>query len=491
MIVPFPEFTPDQHDIANGSQVISNVIPGETSYRPAHDISVVSSNAADARITGMIALDDQAGTNYIFAGNATKLYQLVSSTSALTDKSKVGGYSTATGERWTFTTFGSTILASNYSDVIQSWQIGTSTAWADLAGTPPQARSLATVRDFVVCGDIIESSTAYNNRVRWSAIGDETNWTIGTSTQSDYQDFFEGGSVQAVVGGEFGLVFLKRGIYRMDYVGAPLIFQVDQIASNKGLAARDAFVRVGNTTFFLDRDGFYSYDGRQITSIGFGKVDRYFWEDVDVTLLDRVTCASDPINQVVCWSYPSKDRSDQTSSDPNRVIVYNYRVGRWSRFDAAHQLIRPILTTDYTLEELDTISASLDAMTTSLDSHIYQGGELILAAATTDHKIGAFTGDTLAVTIDTPEAALADTRRSLIRGIRPIVDGGTLSVQIASRNRFNDAFEFGTASSQNTNGMCPLRAEGRYHRARLNIAAGGSWDHAVGLEYDFVPSGAR
>ena len=38
------------------------------------------------------------------------------------------------------------------------------------------------------------------------------------------------GNIQAIVGGESaGVIFMEKAIYRMSYVGVPLIFQFDKI----------------------------------------------------------------------------------------------------------------------------------------------------------------------------------------------------------------------------------------------------------------------
>lgn len=482
-IVPFGEWAPDQPDLSAGATLVKNVIPAANSYRPVKDIATLS-DAADARITGMGGGEDVDGNAYAFVGDAAKLYRY--SGGALSNVSKSGNYSTASGERWQFTEYGTRVVASNYSDAIQSYVLGTSSLFADLAASAPRARTIATVRDFLVCGNIFESGN-YPNRVRWSALGDPTNWTIGSTTQSDYQDLFEGGSVIAIAGGEYGLVFLDRAIYRMSYVGAPIIFQFDQVASNRGLAGRDAFVRVGNTTYFLDRDGFYAFTGQAIQPIGAEKVDRYFWADVNTNYLERITCAADPDNSLVMWSYPSTNSSDGT---PDKIIVFNWEINRWSYIETTHQMIGRTLSVAYTLEQLDTINSNIDSHTVSFDSPVYQGGQIKLSAAK-DNKLASFSGANLAAVIETPESAIADTRRALVRSVRPIVDGGTLTVQAAVRNRVNDSFSFGTASSQNTTGFCPLRSEGRYHRVRLNIAAGGTWNHAVGIEFDATAGGLR
>ena len=483
-IVPFGEWTPDQPDLAAGSTVATNVLPSDSSYRPAKAAAAISS-AADARIMAMEYGEDPAQNVFVFAANATKIYRYTQGT--LTSVSKSGNYTTAAGERWTFCKFGPRMIAANFTHATQSYVMGTSSLFADLNAAAPKARTLATVRDFVVMGDINESSTNYANRVRWSALGDPTNWTIGTSTQSDYQDIFGGGNVQAIVGGEYGLIFMKRSIHRMNYVGSPLIFQFDEIASNRGLAARDAVTKIGNMVFFLDRDGFYMYDGRALQPIGAGKVDRYFWSNCAFGSTDRITCAADPINGLVAWSYIS---NTDTTGNPDRVIVYNWRTGRWSEFRAAHQLIGDITTIEYTVEQLDTVNANLDNHTISFDSSAFKGGDVLFATAI-DHKLATFTGATLAAEIETPEAAFADTRRSVIRSIRPIVDGGTLTMQIGTRNRINDAVVYGSTVAQNAAGFCPFRAEGRYHRAKLYVAAGSTWSEASGLEFDAVAGGMR
>ena len=158
--------------------------------------------------------------------------------------------------------------------------------------------------------------------------------------------------------------------------------------------------------------------------------------------------------------------------------------------EVTHQLLGQTLSVSFTLEQLDTINSNIDAHTVSFDSPVYQGGAINLSAAK-DNKLASFSGSALAATVETPEAAIGDTRRSMVRSIRPIVDGGTLSVQVASRDRVNDSYTFGAAASQNAAGFCPLRSEGRYHRARLNVAAGGTWSHAHGIEIDAVVGGAR
>ena len=144
-IVPFGEWTPDQPDLQAGATVATNVIPGGTSYRPVNDLATLS-DAADAAITGMGGGEDASGNAYSFVGDTGKLYRYSGGT--LSNVSKSGNYATAIGERWQFAEYGTRVIASNFSDNVQSFALGSSSLFADLAASAPRARTIATRSGF-------------------------------------------------------------------------------------------------------------------------------------------------------------------------------------------------------------------------------------------------------------------------------------------------------------------------------------------------------
>ena len=85
----------------------------------------------------------------------------------------------------------------------------------------------------------LEKFVVYNQRVKWSGLNNSSQWTPSQSTQSGLQDLVgTHGNIQSVVGGEsYGVIFMERAIFRMDYVGTPLIFQFSKIADNIGAFA--------------------------------------------------------------------------------------------------------------------------------------------------------------------------------------------------------------------------------------------------------------
>jgi hypothetical protein len=209
---------------------------------------------------------------------------------------------------------------------------------------------------------------------------------------------------------------------------------------------------------------------------------------LDDSYLHRITSVIDPTNKLYIVSYPGTGSSDGT---PNKLIIYNYAEDKWSTGEIEIEHLASSRAQGYTLESLDSVNSSIDALPYSLDSRLWAGGTVNLSAFNTSHKLATFTGSNLAARLETGEAQLIPGKRTFVQSVRPMVDGGTLTVTLGTRNRINDSVTYGSAVSQNTWGECPVRANARYHRARVDIAAGGSWTHAQGVDFQAVPEGSR
>jgi len=78
--------------------------------------------------------------------------------------------------------------------------------------------------------------------------------------------------------------------------------------------------------------------------------------------------------------------------------------------------------------------------------------------------------------------------RSVVNGVRPIVNGGTYSLRVGVQDDIDDAVSFSSATVINTrSNMANFREEGRYHRAELTITGG--FTTANGVDVDFTPTG--
>ena len=473
--VTFGEWMPDQSGISGALTDAKNVVSQAIGYGP-FPTPVSLSSAAAENLTSLYAAKAPDGNTALFTAGATKIYT-VGGTGTLTQVNT--GLTTGTNDRVRFTQFGKSVIICNNAEKLKSWVLGTSTTFAEVAATAPIAKYITVVRDFVVVANTLET-TQQQYRVRWSAINDETDWVENVNTQSDYQDIPDGGQIVGIRGGEFGLVLLERSISRMTYVGTPFIFQFDNISRGKGCMVAGSIAQYQGITFFLSDDGFYMCDGQQVIPIGAEKVDRFFLSDASETDYKTMSAAIDPVRKLVIWNYKSVDAN-------RKLMIYNFATKKWTYGDANTDYLGEASSGALTLEELDSVSASIDAMTTSLDSLLYIGGKYFLGG-TYGTRVYSFTGSNLTGNISTGDIDVG--ANSVVTLARPIVDNGSGSLSVASRTLLNQSVTYGTSTAADSENRVSLRSAGRYHRLNL-VPTGSNWKTAVAVDVDITPQGVR
>jgi hypothetical protein len=470
--VTFGEWLPDQPGVIGALTTAKNCFPKAVGYGPFPE-EVDYSDAAPQNLTAAAAAKDTNSVTSIYAAGTTRLFKLDTTDFSWDDISAVT-YSGTSG--WKFTQFGNSLIAANESNTMQYIDVMSGTTFANIAADAPKAKFVTVVRDFVVSG--YQSSN--KSRIQWSGINNEKTWTTSATTQADFQDVPDGGFVQGVTGGEFGLVLLERSIVRMSYVGTPLIFQFDNIARNRGCFEPNSVIQWQGITYFLGDDGFYACDGQNLKNIGAEKVNRYFFNSLKESDLGNMSAAIDPINNLVVWGYPTVDLD-------YRVLVYHVPTGKWSYADSTATRVAPVSTPSITLEGLDAFSASIDALGISLDSRNWLGGKLLLLGID-GNKLITFTGASKTATIETADIS-ADANQSMVTMLKPIVDGGTGDASVASRLQLNQTVTFPTVTSANSENRIGVRSYGRYHRVKLQPT--GTWSTAIGIDVDIQQAGTR
>jgi hypothetical protein len=474
--ITFGEWTPDQPGITNGLRRAENVYSKLVGYGALPTVVNYSASASE-NLNNVVAGKTTAGATIVFAGGSTKLFKLDSADLSLDNVSKSGNYTTPTDQRWKFTQFGNVIVAANGFDRLQGFNLNSSSLFANLAADAPEARYVTVVRDFVVSG----YQSSYPNRVQWSALGDESSWTASATTQADFQDIPDGGSVVGVTGGEYGLVFMDRSIHRMSYVGSPLVFQFDNISRNLGCYEANSIIQYGGTSFFLGDDGFYACDGQNVVPIGNEKVNRFFFDNVDEGILYLMSAAVDPTKKLIIWAYASN-----SSATADSLLIYNYQTQRWTSGTTTVDRVASTSTPAVTLEGLD-VYGTLETILTTFDSRIWLGGKLQLAGVD-GAKIVTFSGANATAYLETGDIEVPGSTSSITL-VKPTVEGGSGSVALLSRRLLTESTVFGSQTAADAENRVSVRGVGRYHR--LQLTPTGSWTSAVGMDIDLSPLGTR
>jgi hypothetical protein len=445
------------------------------------------------------------------------------------------GYSTI--NKWNFIQFGNTILAANDENKVQAYTIGSSPYFGDVSPNAPVARYITTVRDFVVCANLDSGTNA--NKVQWSDINDESDWVSGATSQSDFQIVADGGNINGITGGEFGLILLERAIVRMTYIGSPFFFQFDTIARGIGCVEGSSVAQYLNITYFLSDDGFYSCDGSTVTAIGTQKVDKWFYENANPSLLNKMSASADPVNKIIVWNFIN-------IFGGNSFLIYNWQVQKWSYGNTDVDYISSIAQPGVTLEGLDSLynitagsfvngkqytitslgttnftligavenkvgvrftatgvgsgtgtavdlaaaqssERTLDSLKTSLDSRLWSGGKFLFAGVRND-RIITFTGANSVAEIQTGDIGSEAT--SVVTLARPIIDNGSADVAIASRIRLNEVPEFGAYVPASNENRVSLRSSGKYHRLSI-VPTGDQWTNALAVDIEITQQGTR
>lgn len=482
MDIPFSDFRPDASPF-NPSAALSttNAIPVGDGWGPAKSFAAFSS-ALPAQCYGGIDARNNADSYSFFAFTTASMHKYDTTTLGWDDVTPTAGATNLpNGDLWSATTYGREyVVATNENDGPQVFQLGTSTEFAALSGSPPAAKYVHELGEYLILSHLASDS----HGLQWSGIGDITKWTLGQDG-SNNQTFPSGGPIQGLVPSERGAyIFQQEVIRQMIFTPQGSYAFMFNIANPaRGCVSPGSIVQANSTVFYLDEDGFYM--GVEGVAIGAEKVNRYFLSAVDENFINQVQGSSDPANKIVWWRYRKTDGTYE-------MLGYDWQLGRWCKRDDNVNFLISIHSPGYTLEGLSTVSNSLDALPYSLDSRVWKGGRPAFGGFDSSHQFGYFEGTNLAATLDTAQVALSGkSKRSTVREFRFETDADDHTGKIAKYGKHGDATSFSSSLSPQPSGAIKTKSNGRLHKFRLEVPAGEVWTHAHGVEPVFRRAGKR
>lgn len=522
MIITLPtgEWTPDTPDFdSTGITIAENCIPlTPSSYGPFPSLVSVGVDALPSAPLGIVSFKDRDGTDHVFAGTADKLYRLSTGDTAFQDVSNGSRTYHATDfNPWSATAFANAVLFSNGIDPIQIYDFDLdATTFADLSDNAPIADFIATTGNFIITANVTEGgdSIHYPYRVHWGVDGvvegapyvwPDPGTDAAAETQSDYNDVRSDlGAITGLVAGlqnALFVIFLEQGVYWCNYQTSPVIFSFTTAQGAVGCPYRGSITTNRGIAYYLGQDGFYAFDGSNISAIGSQKVDRWFFNDANPTYLYSIQASADPAGKFIYWSYTSTSATD---AKHDSLLILNWSLGRFSYARVSVEWLAKGLTRGYSLDQLDQFYTSIDnPVFPSFDSPIWEGGKPLAIGFDASGVMSAFTGDSLQATIETQEAQPSRQMqaehmdcRARITQARPLIDGslsgaGLPGIAIGSRSRLFDPVSYGSAVTVGWDGTSKQRVDARYVRARLTIPASTVWTHFQGIELEAAPSTRR
>lgn len=195
--------------------------------------------------------------------------------------------------------------------------------------------------------------------------------------------------------------------------------------------------------------------------------------------------AADQRSTRVYWAYKSVSGTVGTY---DKLLGYDFLLDRFFPVSMTGEYLLGISQTGLTLENLDSISSSLDALTLSLDAYA-TAAQPEIEQFSGSHLLGFFRGTNLEATIESAEQG-GDENRITIRGFRPITDAATLFGSMSFRDAPSSIATAGTEVPVNVRtGRCDVRRDTRYSRFKVRIPAATSWSFCAGVVPDLTLGG--
>lgn len=475
MKLVFGEFLPDlPNHGTKGVSSLSNLYPTSSGYRPVGQW-VAHTGALPSACRGASAFVAPSGRLVVIAGTATKLYRQ----NGLTWTEIGTGYTLGAKSRWRFVQFGALAVATNGVDDPVRIDLENDAATA-LGGSPPTFEALAVVNNFVVG----TKADGMVNKLAWSGENNAEWWTAA-QRKSDYQELPDGGEITGIIGGEIGLILQRNAVRRMAYVGGNVLFRFDKISSNVGCASVHSVAQYGELAFWHSFTGFKMWDGAQIRSIGFEKVDNAFASLFGQINYEDMSTAIDGQKSTVCWSTGRK------------MWLYNWLLDRWSVIDFSAQIITQRETAAPGLEEQDPIIGAPDDNLDSpgldsLDAGRFIGGDPAFYVFDTSAALGTFSGENMAAEMVGRSIEMAEGRDARISRVRPMTDATAgITVRLDTRQRLGDPARRRDFTTLQSSGEMPARSRGRFTTTKITIEEGEAWTYLQGVDATIVASGRR
>ncbi len=485
-MVPLIGLSPDSPPTTPGIMTAcTNLVPTEDGFSAAPSAvapSGVGPLVDPCRGGAVVGLIN--GTRRIFAGTATRIYEL--SGSSWVDVSRAGAYTGGADSRWSITQFGNVTIAANDAQVIQA--SNGSGAFADIAGAPI-ARVVFTVGDFVMA--LNTSDGTYGDQGdRWwcSGIFNHATWTPSLSTQANTGRLVQGGGdlLAGLALGKQAVAYKAKAMFLGTYVGGEAVWQWEPVPGEQGVIGPDAVCDANGVHVFVGEDNLWLYDGVRPQPFGQSDVRQWFFDNSSPAFRFRTIVRYERQNNRVWLFFAGVSSTDGT---PDTTLIYHMKTGRWGRADRTIQAALDFIQTGLTYDTLDTVAATMDTLPNiPFDSQFWLQGGRSLAVFDNLNQLRTYTGGSTGCSFTTgdigDDQAFSYMSEARIRFIQS-PSAATVTGQ-TYRNTGGPAVAGGFSSF--FDGAFHLRQSARWHRLTFTMTGPCSFN---GIGFEAKSAGGR
>jgi len=229
---------------------------------------------------------------------------------------------------WSLDNWGQVLIANPLSGPIYTWNPTVGNAVANIiVAAPPVNRGI-----FVAMPQrqIIAWGTTFTGiidpmQIRWCDVNNYNDWTATITNQAGSYRIPKGSRiVQGIQGPQQGLLWTDLGIWAMQYVGPPYVYQFNELGTGCGLIGRKAALSMNGIVYWMGQSQFYRLAGSGVEPIKCPIWDVVF-QDLDTTNLDRIRIAPNSRFGEITWYFPTKGNGGENYG----YVKYNILLDQW------------------------------------------------------------------------------------------------------------------------------------------------------------------
>lgn len=224
---------------------------------------------------------------------------------------------------WSLDTFGQILLGVLPDDgKLYEWNVNVNVDATQVTNAPVSNRAvLVTPERIVMC----LGAGGVPRDVAWSDQEDRNQWTAAANNQAGNFSLQTAGTILNAVNVKGGsLIFTDKDVWRVVYLGPPLVYGFPQDNAGGGLVSAGAVTTADGAAYWMSHENFYVYTGYS-QPIKCDVHDAVF-KDINRAQISKVTAWHNASFGEVWWFYPSAD-----STENDKYVVYDYREGHWNK----------------------------------------------------------------------------------------------------------------------------------------------------------------
>jgi hypothetical protein len=375
-------------EVPAGSEfTVSGVTP--SNYNSVNPSSVVSSTRGSlSGNTSTVVIASAETGAYVSGGTVT-----------------FTSYATGSATDWSLGNWGETLLSCPRDNGIYQWDPQAGAASSALIPTAP----IANQGMFIAMPQrqIVAYGSTYNGiqqplLVRWCDIGNYNIWSPQVTNQAGSY-FIPKGSriVGGIQGPQQGLIWTDLGVWAMQYVSQPYIYQFNEIGAGCGMIAQKAAGAINGDVYWMGLKQFFKLSGSGVEPVNCPVWDVVF-QNLNMDYADNIRVAVNSSFHEIAWYYPS---NDSVSGENDSYVKLNVLINQWDygTLDRAAWLDQSVLgqpigasSTGYIYQHEMSFNADDQPMASSFRTGFFQMSEaelkMFVDQVWPDMKWGYFNG---------------------------------------------------------------------------------------------------